>query len=119
MALSGDSEPRLAPLLIDIAQDHYVLGDRAAARAALDATLRLIEKNPASEYLAGNPQFLVDSLFQLGVLDLEDGRTAEARQLFGESLSAARRSGDAYLVEQAEERLQEFQARLGDDFGRE
>lgn len=114
IALSGDSESRLAPLLIEIAQNHDELGDRAAARAALDATLRLIEKNPASESLAGNPQFLVDTLFQSGVLDLEDGQADDAQRLFRESLSAARRSGEACLVEQAEERLEELQARLGD-----
>lgn len=119
VALSGDSETRLAPLLIDIAQNHYELGDRSAARAALDATLRLIEKNSASEYLAGNPQFLVDTVFQSGVLDLENGQAAEAQRLFAESLGAARRSGEAYLVEQAEERLEELQSRLGDGQGQE
>lgn len=112
IAYFGDSDPRLVPLLINIAQNHYELGDRLATRAVLDATLRLIKRSPASDYLADNPQFLVDILFQLGVLCFEDGRSDEAQQFFLESLTAARRSGDAYLIEQAEERVQELQKRV-------
>ena len=103
--LFGDESPKLVTVLTNLAQNHYELGDKAAARPMLERALRIALAD-------GDGAKAEDLLFQLGVLAFETGRRSEALAFMNRRLASARAAGDEARIAAAEADLAELRRRL-------
>ena len=96
--LFSPDDPRTFTGRMNLAQNEYSLGDRAAGRTTLERLL-------ADAVKAQDAGMTDQALFQLGVLAFEGGRPAEASELMERRLSLARASGDQERITAAADAL--------------
>ena len=104
--LHGAQSPLLTGGLVNLAQDQYELGDRAAARASLERVLDIATT-------ANDAAKVDESLFQLGVLAFEDGRKDEAEKLMQRRLTLAKAIGNADRIAAAQAALDALHQKMG------
>jgi tetratricopeptide (TPR) repeat protein len=100
----GEDEPELTGILTNLAQNAYELGDFERSEAYLQSCRALAERH-------GKDDVLFEMLFQLGVLAHERVNSAAALGYFEQRLAFARQQGDEYLMERAQDDLDEFHQR--------
>lgn len=102
--LFGDDVWQLMTALINLAQNLHAQDRPAEARPVLLRVLGIARDT-------GDAQREASMLFQLGVLDFEMGDPESAEAWFRKAVEHARATGDAYLLEDAERDLAEFERR--------
>jgi tetratricopeptide (TPR) repeat protein len=103
--LFGLADPKLIPVLINLAQNDYELHQPAAARAGLQRVLAIATQ-------AGDAEHVDSALFQLGVLAFEAGQPDEARRYMTRRLTLARAAGDAARIQRAQDDLDVLEDKL-------
>lgn len=94
----------LCGVLNNLAQNHYELQQFAEAESLLQQRLQIARSGE-------DPEIESDTLFQLGVLKFEQGQKPEAYALFKERIRRAIEADDEYLIQAAEDAMEELRSR--------
>lgn len=100
----GAENPALCGVLNNLAQNHYELQQLKEAETYLQERLNIARQ-------AEDHDIESDTLFQLGVLQFEQGQKTAAYTLFEERIRRAKEVDDEYLIQATEEAMEELRSR--------